>query len=130
MKLTEVRPGAQLTIAHYDEQQVTIKSAEDNQTTQYTTSFLLTAEQVIEAPPISCPKQLTIEQVQYFSSFSLELLLIASRDQQRCDDEALIQLAQQGIGVEFMTIGPACRTYNLLTFEARKVGLWVSMSTQ
>ena len=58
----------------------------------------------------------------YFMSIKPEVLLIGTGMQQRFLHPRLYQaLSVAGVGVEFMDTGAACRTYNILMAEDRKV---------
>ena len=55
-----------------------------------------------------------------------ELVLLATGDQQRFPIPALMAyLPSRGIGLEVMTSAAACRTYNVLVAEDRRVALAV-----
>lgn len=57
-----------------------------------------------------------------FLALKPEILLIGTGAQQRFAPPRLYQaLSSKGIGVEFMNTAAACRTYNILTEEGRKV---------
>jgi uncharacterized protein len=58
----------------------------------------------------------------YFLALKPEILLFGSGAQQRFAHPRLYQaLSAAGIGVEFMDTAAACRTYNILVAEDRKV---------
>lgn len=58
----------------------------------------------------------------YFLAFKPEVVLIGTGAQQRFAHPRLYRaLTELGIGVEFMNTPAACRTYNILVAEDRKV---------
>lgn len=58
----------------------------------------------------------------YFLAFKPEVVLIGTGAQQRFAHPRLYRaLTELGIGVEFMDTPAACRTYNILVAEDRKV---------
>lgn len=58
----------------------------------------------------------------YFLAYQPEVILLGTGKQQRFAHPSLYRaLTDQGIGVEFMDTPAACRTYNILVAEDRKV---------
>jgi len=65
---------------------------------------------------------LTAEHFDYFLPMRPEVLLIGTGKQQQFAHPRLLQkLIEAGIGIEFMNTPAACRTYNILVAEDRKV---------
>ncbi len=89
---------------------------------RYQCSLLLTDSLLIADWPIKDCQQLSLESLQALLSESPEILLIGTGKQQVFPDMSLLQtLFQQGIGVEVMDTLAACRTFNVLLHEQRKV---------
>ncbi len=74
--------------------------------------------------------ELAIKNIQDINEYYLELLLKQQPEliiigHNNTDIltpiEVIAKLAQEGIGIEFMSIGAACRTYNVLLSELRAV---------
>lgn len=60
----------------------------------------------------------------FLAGLGVEIVLLGTGPRQRFPSPRLTApLAQAGIGLEVMDLKAACRTYNILVAEARKVGL-------
>ncbi len=65
---------------------------------------------------------LTTAHFDYFLSLAPEVLLLGTGSRQHFAEPALFRnLIKAGIGIEFMDTHAACRTYNILVAEERKV---------
>ena len=65
---------------------------------------------------------LTREDFAFLQSMRAEILLLGTGARQRFPHPALTEpLARSGIGLEVMDVRAACRTYNILVAEERKV---------
>jgi uncharacterized protein len=66
--------------------------------------------------------QLSAEDFTYLKNLSVEIVLLGTGARQRFPHPRLTAaLAQAGIGLEVMDTQAACRTYNILVAEERKV---------
>ena len=66
--------------------------------------------------------QLSAEDFTYLKNLSVEIVLLGTGARQRFPHPQLTAaLAQAGIGLEVMDTQAACRTYNILVAEERKV---------
>lgn len=87
----------------------------------YTHSVLLSAEGIIPWAPRHFA-ELSLEHIQQIAVQPVELVILGTGAHQAFPDQALLQpLYQARIGVETMSTQAACRTYNLLVSEGRKV---------
>ena len=65
---------------------------------------------------------LRAEDFQVFSTLGVDIVLLGTGTRQRFPHPRLTApLARAGIGLEVMTLQAACRTYNILVAEERKV---------
>ena len=65
---------------------------------------------------------LRAEDFQVFETLALEIVLLGTGSKQRFPHPRLTAaLAKAGVGVEVMDLQAACRTYNILVAEERKV---------
>jgi uncharacterized protein len=65
---------------------------------------------------------LTAEDFAFLKKLGVEIVLLGTGSRQRFPHPRLTaSLAQAGIGLEVMDVQAACRTYNILVAEARKV---------
>ena len=88
----------------------------------YTSSIILTPEQIMEnwAPA----EMESIKLVHLESLFALEpevALLGTGSVQQFLPRELMIEVIRRGIGLEVMTTDAACRTFNILASDGRRV---------
>ena len=85
-------------------------------------SFVISPEQLLRDWPPQCFAELTREHLNIATALKPEILIIGTGAQTRFPHPSLIaQLQAQGIGVEVMDTAAACRTYNILVGEQRRV---------
>ena len=115
MKLHASGPATYNTITGYGEDYVQVNSQ------RYQSSLIVMAEKVQDWSPADF-SGLRKEDFENLKSLGAEILLLGTGPQQRFPHPSLTApLAQAGIGVEVMDLKAACRTYNILVAEARKV---------
>ena len=115
MKLHASAPGSANVINAYSEGYVTVNGA------RHESSVIVTAERVIawEAERFDALRESDFESLQ---GLGLEIVLLGTGPKQRFPHPRLVAaLARAGIGVEVMDVQAACRTYNILVAEDRKV---------
>ncbi|MDZ4202598.1 MAG: Mth938-like domain-containing protein [Gallionella sp.] len=89
---------------------------------RYDTSIVVQADEVRDDWRIGGFDSLRAEDFAYFLELKPEVLLVGTGAQQRFAHPRLYRaLTDAGIGVEFMNTPAACRTYNILVAEDRKV---------
>ena len=87
----------------------------------YTASVILTAETVLEWPCRSVPA-LTLSDFEPILKLGPEVVLLGSGLTLKFPGREIgIHFGVQGIGFEVMDTAAACRTYNLLVHEGRRV---------
>ncbi|MDP2786048.1 MAG: MTH938/NDUFAF3 family protein [Sulfurimicrobium sp.] len=85
-------------------------------------SLIVLPEQVIKEWQAAEAKLLTAEHFAALAGLELEILLLGTGAKLCFPSPRLIHaMAQQGIGLEVMDTFAACRTYNILAAEGRKV---------
>lgn len=85
-------------------------------------SFIVTAERVVEDWPPQRFEELTAEHLQAALALEPEILIIGTGEKQRfLPGELMAALSRGGMGFEVMDTAAACRTYNVLLSEDRKV---------
>ncbi len=90
--------------------------------TLLTKSFIVAREQLIEDWAPQRFEDLTVESLKAALALEPEILIIGTGKQQHfLSGEAMAALSRGGIGVEVMDTAAACRTYNVLLSEDRKV---------
>ena len=85
-------------------------------------ALIVTPEQIISDWPVRNFASLTEADFAYFLALQPEVLLLGTGSQHRFAHPQLYRaLTAMGIGVELMSTPAACRTYNVLMSEDRKV---------
>jgi uncharacterized protein len=85
-------------------------------------NLIVSAERVIPEWPAQSPPTLGLEDLAAVLELEPEIILIGTgEDASLPNIELMGALAARGIGLEFMTTPAACRTYNVLVHEQRRV---------
>ena len=114
------------SIKSYDTSSIVIQSADKSELTTLTTPFILSTDQLITVSPINDILDFNSDDVKYFKDLDIEVLIIGQLIVTRLTGPTLVKFSEQGIGIEQMPIGAACRTYNLLISEGRRVALVIN----
>ena len=123
------------SIQSYDESGITIATP-PSATTQLTknqrveNSVFICATQILTDFSVSSLAALSSADCQSIfalnKAINLDVLLIGCHDQASfLSAELYAQFIKQHIGVECMSVGAACRTYNMLLNESRSVGVLI-----
>ena len=116
MKLHSSAPGAANTFTGYGEGYVVVNNGE-----RRTSSIVVLAQQVVDWPARAFDA-LTGEDFSFIRALEPEIVLLGTGSRQRFPHPRLTRtLAEAGIGLEVMDVQAACRTYNILVAEERKV---------
>ena len=94
----------------------------------YRAPLVVTPDSIRENWPASGPHDLTAEQLALLLDWGPEIILLGTGARQQFPAPAVLRpLYAAGIGVEIMDTPAACRTYNILSNEARKVlaAMWL-----
>jgi uncharacterized protein len=87
-----------------------------------TGNVIVSAEQIVEGWVTGAPTALTIEDLAPALAFAPTILLLGTgTDRFLPDVELMAALAQQRVGLEIMSTPAACRTFNVLLQEQRRV---------
>ncbi len=117
MKLHRSTPSSAQTITAYGDGYVRVNGERRD------ASAVVTAERIVEWENRTFDA-LTREDFAFLAGLGLEIVLLGTGARQRFPNPRLTQpLAQAGVGLEVMDLKAACRTYNILVAEERKVGL-------
>ena len=115
MKLHATRPSGVNTITGYGEGYVMVNG-------ERRVSSLVVLPDRIEPWEAKTFDQLSAEDFTFLKSLQAEIVLLGTGARQRFPHPRLTAaLAQAGIGLEVMDLQAACRTYNILVAEERKV---------
>ena len=94
----------------------------------YQTNLIISSHEIITDWPIETIKQLNEELLEPLLRFGPTIIIIGHKLQGQFAPIQIMQsLSKQRIGLESMSIGAACRTYNVLLSEQRDVVLGVIM---
>jgi uncharacterized protein len=116
MKLFLTEPGESYAIRSYQAGQVTINDQ------AYTKSLVLAPKQLITDWPPQSADELTEADFNLLTELEPDLVLLGTGERQVFPPLSLYApLLQQNIAVEVMNTGAACRTFNILAAEGRKV---------
>lgn len=90
--------------------------------TVYTDSLIVTPQQVIPGWPPRVFQDLAAEHFESIARLRPEIVLLGTGQRLRFPSPALLAvLMRERIGYEVMDTGAACRTYNILMAEGRRV---------
>jgi len=116
MKLHAQRPTALNTVTAYGDGYVEINA------TRYEHALLVQPEAPVEAWAPLRFEELTAAHFEAIAAHAPEVVLLGTGATQRFPHPRLTAaLAERRIGVEAMNTGAACRTYNILMTEGRRV---------
>ena len=115
MKLHASGPASYNTITGYGEDYVQVNNL------RYQTSLIVMADTVRDWDAADF-SSLSATSFQVLAELKPEIILLGTGPKQRFPHPRLTaSLVQAGIGVEVMDLKAACRTYNILAAEERKV---------
>ena len=108
------------SIQSYSDTHITINK------TDYNNSLIVSRQRIISPWLISSLTNLTEQLLEPILALEPEVILIGQAKMGVCIPVLLLQyLSKQRIGIECMSIGAACRTFNVLLSEQRAVVLGV-----
>ena len=115
MKLHAAGPSGVNTITAYGDDYVEINGERRR------ANLVVLPDRIIDWPALSFDA-LTHEDFAFLQSMHAEIVLLGTGARQRFPHPRLTEpLARSGIGLEVMDMRAACRTYNILVAEERKV---------
>jgi uncharacterized protein len=124
MKLHSTNTQQYQTVTAYDESGVEINAV------RFGHSLIVMPETAPVAWPVSSFESLTLENFQQVDAGKPEVVILGTGKRQRFVHPKLIApLTARHVGVEAMDSQAACRTYNILMAEGRKVALALIVET-
>jgi uncharacterized protein len=116
MKLTQQTPAGAHLIRRYGADFVLVGEAEVRR------SCLVTATALVRDWPPRSVEELAVEHLAPIFELAPEVVVLSTGARQQFPRAALrAEFATRRIGLEIMEVGAACRTYNVLVGEERKV---------
>ena len=125
MKFSLEIPNGVNQIHAYDNNSIVIKTKNDSDLLTINTNLIVTPDQIITDRPINQLTEISVSDINYLTSLEPEVLILTQKSGTQLLTEIVVKFAKYAIGVELMPLGAACRTYNLLVSEGRKVVLVV-----
>lgn len=108
------------SIQAYDEIQIKVNN------TDYSESLIVSKDNILSPWPLHCVTELNETLLKTILDQKPEIIIIGHRDLGKMIPFAMLQyLTNQRIGVECMSVGAACRTFNVLLSEQRAVVLGI-----
>jgi len=115
VKLHQAVPAGLNTFTGYGDDYVSVNGE------RRTASAIVTPERILDWP-VAAFDQLRTEDFSVLETLGVDIVLLGTGRRQRFPHPRLTAaLAKAGIGVEVMDLQAACRTYNILVAEERKV---------
>ena len=116
MKFAQDSQDEGYVITAYDDNSVSINGK------PFSLSLIVSNSQLNDDWNLTSIESLQINHIEQILSLNPELIIIGTGDKLIFPAvEAYAAIIQQGIGVDFMDTGAACRTYNILMSEGRDV---------
>ncbi len=110
-------------IVSYDDKQIVIRNAHGQSVAVPAKHLILTPRDYLTDPPVDL---MTPQGSALITEWAPQVLLYVSHHDYFLSSQIIADLAQKGIGLEPMRLGPACRTFNLLVLEGREVMLIIA----
>ncbi len=96
--------------------------------TPYRAPLIVTPETIVADWPVADLTELTADTLHQLLAHTPEIIILGTGATQRFPDPALLRpLFEARVGVEIMATPAACRTYNILVAEERRVlaAMWL-----
>lgn len=116
MKISLDKGTASYRIRAYGEGNVTVNE------TVYTGPVIVMPERIVAPWPVDDISALGVDDFDLLDGLDRDIVLLGTGRHQRFPDPGLIaRMAQRGVGLEVMDTAAACRTFNVLMAEDRRV---------
>ena len=100
----------------------------DGQTQRLTGNFLLGSEQLLTSSAAITEYFPDTSAMTQLNQFDHDVLIVVTSPRINAETaQLMLQSRRAGLSAEFMALGPACRTFNLLLAEGRKPLIWASL---
>jgi len=106
----------------YDDDHIVIRQQDSLEVVPLDTSLMVTPDQVISDWSTNMLSAITEHDIHYLKQFEADIILLVSHSTNyQFSFELIAQFARQNMTIELMSLGAACRSYNLLILDERKV---------
>jgi len=106
-------------IISYDDNHVVIRPRNNPELLRCEENLILTPSKIVQNKTIS--DIVNHDELSYIKTLEPEVVILTKVSDKHLPPQLLVKFAEQSIGVESMLLGAACRTYNLLAAEGRRV---------
>jgi uncharacterized protein len=94
----------------------------------YTEGLIVTSEHIVPGWGPACAEALAAEHLEAILDLDPQVIILGTGGTQVFPDQRVyLPALQRGLGIEVMDTGAACRTYNILVSEGRKVAAGLIM---
>lgn len=98
---------------------------------EFSRSLILTPERIIPDWPPAVVDDLSVNDLEAVFALDPELILIGTGERLVFPDRKLLaSVLERGVGIECMDTSAACRTYNILVHEGRRVAAALLIADQ
>lgn len=116
-------------IYSYDENQIVIRPKHQTGLESFKAGFLLSPDQILTDYPSMNVERLEAAGLTMLQRMTPEIIIFMTKKSITPQmQQSAVPLLNANIGVEFMTRGSACRTFNLLVSELRNVLLVANLN--
>jgi uncharacterized protein len=85
-------------------------------------NLIVTADAIVDDWTVAVPERITLDDLAPALAFRPELVVVGAGFEPRPPDiDLMAELAERAVGLEYMTTAAACRTFNVLLHEGRRV---------
>ena len=130
MKFSQEVSTTSKQIHSYNDDHIVIRQNNTSELLSLNTSLIITPSHIESdwlTPSLSL---MTENDILYLKQFNSELIILASTANQHTLLNLRTQFFRQKIAVEFMSLAAACRSYNLLVLDDRKVLLAIPFESE
>lgn len=128
MRLSQDNVTGYNHIHSYGNNFVVVRHADNNELVRHETSFLVSPSKLIKAQKLAVPAKLNESEISMITALEPELVLYGiGSTNASLSFQAKPVYDYERFSLELMSLGSACRTYNLLCAEGRKVVLLVNL---
>lgn len=114
-------------IHHYNDHEILINPQKQKYVIEQTKSLIITPDKVITDFTINDITKLSKENLNALICLAPEIILFTTGPSPHLPVPGITaEFSSKAIGVEFMALGPACRTFNLLVSEGRQAILVIA----
>ena len=123
MKLHSDANDAHLRISAYDRHSVTVGGS------RMSATFLITPSGVHTARDVPAPADLRWQHLEQLHAEEVQILILGTGTRQQFPPaELFAELSSRRVGLEVMDTPAACRTYNILAAEGRRVAALIVLN--